>query len=126
MQIENLFARQSWPGQHDDERDVTGLRGDHRCDQTALAVADQTDLFRIDTLVIFEKFDSGQHIGGKIFARRVWHAAGRTAHAAIIHAQHSDASPRQIVGNHPKRLMTHEFFIAVLRAGAGDQNDSRS
>ena len=79
--------------------------GDDRRDDPAFAVADQADRRGIDLLSRLQEGDAREDVACEVVARRLRHAPGRTADAAVVDAEHGHASAREVVGQHEERLV---------------------
>ena len=66
--------------------------------------------------------DRGQHVAGTVLARGERGVAGRSADAAVVHPQHGDAPPRQVVGQDEERLVPEDGFVPVLLARSRDED----
>ena len=67
----------------------------------------------------FQECDTGQRIGGEVLGGTAF--AGGAADAAIVDAQDSDAAAGEGIGQDQERLVSRQRFVAILRAGTGDQ-----
>jgi hypothetical protein len=88
-------------------------------------VSHQPDLPGVDVLAAFEKVHSRHGVVGKVAAGGRPEVAGRFAHAAVIDAQHGNPAPGKVVGHDQERLVAHQFLVAVLRAGARNEQYGR-
>ena len=79
----------------------------------------------VDLAPRLEERDSGENVAGEIIAGRGRRAPGRAADAAVIETQHGHSTAGQRVGQHQERLVLEDRLVAVLRARAADQYQSR-
>ena len=119
LQLEHVRTGDAGSRQHDDKRDVRRAHGRRRADNSTLAVADDADVLGIDFFAALQIIDASDDVAGHVVQGLAGGVAGGTAHAAVIQPQNGDAAPRQIIGDHQKRLVTQQRLIAILRSGTG-------
>ena len=68
-----------------------------------------------------EKFHAGENVTGEILCGGGHDFAGGSTHPAIVHAQHRDSFPGQMICQHQKWAVPHQRFIAILLARSGDE-----
>lgn len=100
-------------------------RGRDRRDDPPLAMTDQADFSGVDFLLLLEKVQSRQHVAREVFICRRVGGTGRPADSSVIDSKHGYPTPAKMIGQHEKRLVPHDAFIAILRSRAGDEDDSR-
>jgi hypothetical protein len=105
LELEDLVTGKTCAGHQDDERNVLGLGGHHRRDQTALAVTNEADLLGVDVGSRLQIGHAGQDILGEVGSCRLRGASRRAADTAVIDSQDGDPLARQMVGQDEEWLM---------------------
>src|SRR5260370_8184606 len=101
------------------------MRGNHRRDHAAFAVADEAGFLWINFLAGFQVSEGGLGIAGKVFRRRGRIVASGLADAAFIETKNGDAFSRQVVGQHEERAMSNDRFISIVRPGTAPKYGAR-
>lgn len=111
-------AEENQPG------DRFGARSEIRRDDGAFAVADNADFGGIDFLARLEVGDGGFGVGGQVESGRVVGVAGGFGSAALVVAKDGNSLSGEVVGEDEERLVIGDGFVAILRAGAGNEDGS--
>ena len=123
LEREKFSRGHAGPGQQHDERDGLGFGDGHGRDHRALAVAEEPDAVAVDAGVLAEERYGGQGVLREVGAGGLRDTPGRTADAAIVVAQHGDATTRQVVGDHVERPVVEDLLVAVLWSTSGEEHD---
>ncbi len=110
---------------HEDDESYVGIAGGHHGrDDAAFAMADETELVMIHFRAAFEIGEAGFDVSSEIGGGGGGEIAGGFADAAIVHTEDGDALASEVIGEHEKRTVAEEGLVAILRTGAGDENDA--
>ena len=113
---QHFFQGQADSRKQDNVSDVAGSDRRPRRDRPAFTVANQSDTARIDLFSCAQISDLCEGVFDEVRIGRFGKVPGRFADAAVVAAQHRDTLPGQVIGEHKKRPVIENRFIAILRA----------
>ncbi len=112
-------------GHQHHEGDVPIAPRHHRGDDAALAMADKADMARVDLGLGRQEARRRVGVVGEVGAGGGRIVAGGGADPALVVAQHRDAMPGQVVGDHREDRVAEHRLVATVAPRAGDQDHGR-